>query len=172
MYVNADGDGSLKITANNFQAEYFTSSLKNNSTKYNHVIDISNNFSLNESGLKFYNDINSSNLRQDITINAKELEINSNNYGIHIETATSSQDKGPSAINTSIAADSVYIDAGIGNQYGNPQAIYLAGTNAKYQEDNGVYLKIEASDITLKAGIATLLLIQITLLFMLLKMQY
>ncbi len=62
LYVNADGDGSLKITANKFQAEYFTSSLKNNSTKYNHVIDISNNFSLNESGLKFYNDINGSNL--------------------------------------------------------------------------------------------------------------
>lgn len=152
LYVNADGDGSLKITANKFQAEYFTSSLKNNSTKYNHVIDISNNFSLNESGLKFYNDINSSNLRQDITINAKELEINSNNYGIHIETATSSQDKGPSAINTSIAAESVYIDAGVGSQYGSLQAIYLAGTNQKYQEDNGVYLKIEASDITLKGG--------------------
>lgn len=152
LYVNADNNGSLDITANNFQADYFTSNLKTNDSYYNHSINITDSFAFNKNGLKFYNDIQSGYLRQDAVIEARDVAINSNYYGIYIETATSSQDKGPSAINTYITADKVYIDAGVDNSFGNLQAIYLAGTNTVYQEDNGVYLKIEAADITLKGG--------------------
>lgn len=152
LYVNADNSGSLDITANNFQADSFSSNLKTNGANFQHSINIEEGFSINKNGLKFYNDIQSGYLRQDAVIEARDVEINSNYYGIYIETATSSQDNGPSAINTYITADKVYIDAGIDNSFGNLQAVYLAGTNAEYREDNGAYLRIEASEITLKGG--------------------
>ena len=142
-------EGSLTVNADNFKTGGFYSILRDNNAQYKQDIKIANDFTISgSSGLNLSNYIMGNNIRQDINIEAKNFVINSNNIGIRIETTTTDDKSKNSAINVHIKADSVNIDAN-GNQ---SQAIYLSGSNEKYREDKGVYLKMDSKNITLKGG--------------------